>query len=220
MLSPLHPRPQLQRAAWEFLDGRWDFALDPLSYWQRPDQVRWDRSITVPFAPETCLSGIAEQGFFETCWYRRTLEIAPPCDGERVMLHFGAVDYTARVWIDGSYAGEHSGGFTPFSFDISDFLGNRSMHEIVVQAEDDPLDLAQPRGKQDWEREPHAIWYPRTTGIWQTVWLERLPVARIDSLRWTPGVDSWDIACDVVIEGERFGDLRLEVELTVPDSGS
>jgi beta-galactosidase/beta-glucuronidase len=220
MLSPLHPRPQLQRSGWESLDGSWDFSLDPRCCWQRPEQVPWDRSINVPFAPETRQSGIGEEGFFRACWYRRTVEIAPPTDGERVMLHFGAVDYRARVWINGSYAGDHSGGFTPFSFDISQFLGTRTTHEIVVRAEDNPLDLTQPRGKQDWEREPHGIWYPRTTGIWQTVWVERLPVSWIDSLRWIPGLTSWDIACEVVIGGDQRDDLRLEVELTVPESGS
>src|SRR5690349_8443049 len=100
MLSPLHPRPQLQRSGWETLDGPWDFALDPLSRWQRPDQVHWGRSIIVPYAPETCRSEIAEQDFFHSCWYRRTVEIAPPRDGERVMLHFGAVDYTSGVWVN------------------------------------------------------------------------------------------------------------------------
>ena len=216
-VSEHHPRPQLQRAAWESLNGRWDFALDPEGEWSRPDDVSWNGSIVVPFAPETSASGIAASGFFRSCWYRRTVEIAAARD-RRIFLAFGAVDYTAQVWVDGSYVGAHEGGSTPFSFDITDVLRPGGDHEIVVRAEDDPHDLAQPRGKQDWLLQPHAIWYPRTTGIWQTVWLEWRPAAWIDSLRWTSGLASWDIGCEAVIAGERRDDLRLEVRLTVGDA--
>jgi beta-galactosidase/beta-glucuronidase len=216
-VSAVHPRPQLQRSSWEILDGRWDFALDPEGSWSLPEEVAWDRSILVPFAPETPLSGIDAEGFFRSCWYRRTAELAPVRDGERLFLTFGAVDHSARVWVDGSYAGCHEGGYTPFSIDITDFLRPGAAHEIILCAEDDPHDLAKPRGKQDWQIEPHSIWYPRTTGIWQTVWLERRPATWIDSLRWTAGLASWDIACEVVIEGESREGLRLEVILTVPE---
>ena len=120
--SETHPRPQLQRARWESLDGRWDFALDPEGDWSLPGEVTWDRSIVVPFAPETLLSGVAAEGFFRSCWYRRTVEIAPAQGGERIFLMFGAVDHSSRVWVDGSYAGCHEGGYTPFSIDITDFL--------------------------------------------------------------------------------------------------
>jgi beta-galactosidase/beta-glucuronidase len=213
-VSETHPRPQLQRPNWECLDGRWDFALDLEGDWSLPGEVTWDRSIIVPFAPETLLSGVAAEGFFRSCWYRRTVEIPPAIDGERIFLMFGAVDHSSRVWVDGLYAGCHEGGYTPFSIDITDFLVSRIDHEIIVCAEDDPHDLAKPRGKQDWQLEPHSIWYPRTTGIWQTVWLERRPASWIDSLRWIPGLAAWDIACEVVIEGESREDLRLEVILT------
>jgi beta-galactosidase/beta-glucuronidase len=215
-VSERHPRPQLQRAGWESLDDRWDFALDAEGAWSRPGEVSWDYSIEVPFAPETAASGLGVAGYVRSCWYRRVVRIDPPRDGERIVLHFGAVDYTARVWVDRAYAGDHEGGFTPFSFDITDLLGAGDAHEIIVCAEDDPHDMAKPRGKQDWQPEPHAIWYPRTTGIWQTVWLERLPACWIDSLRWTPGVASWDIACEVTTGGKARTDLRLEVKLTVP----
>lgn len=219
-VSESHPRPQLQRSTWESLNGRWDFALDEDGSWSLPGEVSWDRSIVVPFAPETPLSGIGAEGFFRSCWYRRTVEIAPVRGGERIFLTFGAVDHSARVWVDETFAGCHEGGYTPFSIDITDFLRPGDEHEIILCAEDDPHDLAKPRGKQDWQLEPHAIWYPRTTGIWQTVWLERRPASWIDSLRWTPGLASWDIACEVVIEGESRNDLRLEVILTVPDDES
>ncbi|MCC2628755.1 MAG: Beta-galactosidase [Thermomicrobiales bacterium] len=213
-VSETHPRPQLQRPNWESLDGRWDFALDPDGDWSLPGEVIWDRSIIVPFAPETPLSGVAVDGFFRSCWYRRTVEIAPAQGRERIFLMFGAVDHSARVWIDGAYAGCHEGGYTPFSIDITDFLLPGTEHEVILCAEDDPHDLAKPRGKQDWQLEPHSIWYPRTTGIWQTVWLERRPESWIDSLLWVPGLAAWDISCEVVIEGEYREDLRLEVILT------
>ncbi|MCD6059570.1 MAG: hypothetical protein K0Q89_3100 [Thermomicrobiales bacterium] len=118
-VSETHPRPQLQRPNWESLDGRWDFALDPDGDWSLPGEVIWDRSIIVPFAPETPLSGVAVDGFFRSCWYRRTVEIAPAQGRERIFLMFGAVDHSARVWIDGAYAGCHEGGYTPFSIDIT-----------------------------------------------------------------------------------------------------
>jgi len=219
-LSAEHPRPQLQRASWDSLDGRWDFALDRQARLTKPEEISWERTILVPFAPETALSGIAEEEFFCACWYRRFVDIAPARDGERIFLMFGAVDYSARVWIDGQYAGCHEGGFTPFAIDVTDLLGCGPEHEVVIRAEDDPLDLAKPRGKQDWQRRPHSIWYPRTSGIWQTVWIERRPACWIDSLRWTPSLTSWGIACEVTIAGEQRDDLRLEVVLSVPESGS
>ncbi|MDQ3780255.1 MAG: glycoside hydrolase family 2 [Chloroflexota bacterium] len=215
-VSAVHPRPQLQRPDWEALDGQWDFALDSDGAWSVPEEISWQQSIIVPFAPETRLSGVGAPGFFQSCWYRRSVDIRPAQHGERLFLMFGAVDYAARVWIDGCYAGSHEGGYTPFSIDITDLLCAGITHEIIVHAEDDPHDLAKPRGKQDWERLPHAIWYPRTTGIWQTVWLERRPASWIDSLRWTPSLASWDIACEVAIAGQRRDDLRLEVILTLP----
>ena len=109
------------------------------------------------------------------------------------MLHFGAVDYHATVWVNGHAAAEHEGGYTPFCVDITDFLNAESPQTIVVCAEDDPADLSKPRGKQDWQLEPHSIWYPRTTGIWQTVWMERVPATYIGYVRWTPNVERWEI---------------------------
>src|SRR5215213_8645523 len=212
-VSETHPRPQLQRAHWESLDGRWDFALDPEGDWSLPGEVTWDRSILVPFAPETVLSGVAAEGFFRSCWYRRTFEIAPVQGGERIFLMFGAVDHSARVWVDGSYAGCHEGGYTPFSIDITDFLFPGTEHEVILCAEDDPLDLAKPRGKQDWQLEPHSIWYPRTTGIWQTVWLERRPASWIERLRWTPHVEGFALTLETRIGGDPRPGLSVQVLL-------
>ncbi|HET7092948.1 MAG TPA: glycoside hydrolase family 2 TIM barrel-domain containing protein, partial [Thermomicrobiales bacterium] len=111
----------------------------------------------------------------------------------------------------------HEGGYTPFGFDITDHLRTDGEQTVVVRAIDDPHDLAKPRGKQDWRLHPHKIWYPRTTGIWQTVWLERLPPTSIDALRWSSNLDAWSIGLDAVVGGRARDDLRLEVELTVGD---
>jgi beta-galactosidase/beta-glucuronidase len=209
-----YPRPQLRRASWISLNGEWEFALDPHAEWRTPVEVSWGRTIRVPFAVETTASGIGYTGFVSAAWYRRTVAFPPVSSGERVVLHFGAVDYEATVWIAGKRLTCHEGGYTPFLIDVTEWAG--TMAEIVVRAYDDPDDLAKPRGKQDWQLEPHSIWYPRTTGIWQTVWLEVLPPAWIDSLRWTPNVERWEIGLESWLGGARDG-LRLHVKLTAHD---
>ncbi len=207
-----HPRPQLERSGWISLNGLWDFAIDATSQWRKADDVQWDKRIRVPFAPETKLSEVHFTGFYQQCWYRRTFK-APELSGQdRLILHFGAVDYFARVWVNGQLVVEHEGGYTPFQADITDALSG-DLQTIVLCAFDDPHDLAKPRGKQDWQLEPHSIWYPRTTGIWQTVWLEPIPEASIDSLRWSGSVDRWEISLDARIRGVRNEGLRLAVKL-------
>ena len=126
----------------------------------------------MPFPPESAASGIGDTDFHPCCWYQRAFEIAPN-DG-RTLLHFGAVDYASKVWVNGHLAASHEGGHTPFSADITTLLEPSGRQTVTVMAFDDPHDLTKPRGKQDWQREPHSIWYPRTTGIWQTVWLEEV----------------------------------------------
>ena len=171
-----YPRPQLRRKHWQSLNGPWEFAIDTDGIWCHPDEVEWQAIIQVPYAPETPASGIAQTRFFRACWYRRTVDVAESVSEGRHLLHFGAVDYRATVWINGYEAGTHEGGYTPFTIDLRRVRAVRRTSSIVVRAEDDPGDLAKPRGKQDWQLEPHSIWYPRTTGIWQTVWIETVPV--------------------------------------------
>jgi beta-galactosidase/beta-glucuronidase len=211
-----YPRPQLRRSRWISLNGPWDFLLDPAGALTR-SEVTWGGSITVPFSPETARSGVRDTGFYKACWYRRQVPLPRLENGERFLLHFGAVDYTATVWIDGALAGTHSGGYTPFTIDITPFLDSGAGCEIVVRAEDDPGDLAKPRGKQDWQLEPHSIWYPRTTGIWQTVWLERVPATWIGAVRWSSSLERWDIGLEALIAGRWRDNLRLAVKLHVGD---
>src|SRR5688572_10670325 len=211
-----YPRPLLRRKRWSSLNGTWQFAIDADALWSEPGSVQWTQSIEVPFAPETKRSGVHETGLYSAVWYRRELAAPEIPEGERLMLRFGAVDYHTTVWLDNIRIGEHEGGYTPFSFDITALLraGHRT---LTVRAYDNPLDLEQPRGKQDWELQPHLIWYPRTTGIWQTVWLEPLPSSFIDHVVFTPNMDRWEIAMHVSIEGRAQTPMSLNVRMQVGD---
>jgi beta-galactosidase/beta-glucuronidase len=203
----------LRRDEWVPLNGEWDFAIEREERARVPAEVHWDSSIVVPFAPETPASGIGDQGFYRFVWYRRLFEVPELRPDERLLLHFGAVDYRATVWVNGRIAVRHQGGYTPFEADITELLHPLGEQTIEVKVEDDPHDLAKPRGKQDWHLRPHSIWYPRTTGIWQTVWLERVPATRIGSLRWDPSLSRWELGLTVEVAGEPSDDLRLRVHL-------
>ena len=213
-----HPRPMLRRKGWTCLNGWWDFAIDAEAKWSTPEQVRWDRRILVPFAPETPASGIADTSFYNAVWYRRTMPRPALEDGQRLILHFGAVDWQATVWVNGRMATDHTGGYAPFQVDITDLLGEGEQ-TIVVRAEDDPLDLAKPRGKQDWQLQPHSIWYPRTTGIWQTVWTEKVPATWISRVRWVPNVERWEISGEARIRGRLADGMKLRAALRVDCEG-
>ncbi|HZH21943.1 MAG TPA: glycoside hydrolase family 2 TIM barrel-domain containing protein, partial [Geodermatophilus sp.] len=174
-----HPRPLLRRP-FTSLDGEWGFAADP-DLAGTVGAVAFDRTIQVPYAPETPASGISWKGALNRAWYRRRL---PGRAGDRrTVLHFGAVDRVCDVWVGGAHVASHEGGYTPFSVDVTDSLGDDGA-DLVVRADDDPLDLEAPRGKQDWRDEPHEIWYPRTTGIWRTVWLEQVGARHIADVQW------------------------------------
>lgn len=213
-----HPRPQLRRRDWQNLSGAWGFAFDDagvgmLEQWQHRGDV-FDRTIEVPFPFESSASGIGDTGYHPVVWYRLELD-ASVGPQRRLLLHFGAVDYRAHVWVNGQAVAYHQGGSTPFTADITSALDPRGQQVIVVRAQDSPTDLRQPRGKQDWQREPHAIWYDRTSGIWQPVWLEEVPDTRIFSLRWTPDVDARSLGLTVRLRTGRPADrpLRLRVVL-------
>lgn len=211
--QPGYPRPQLQRANWATLDGEWEFAIDARAELVAPDQVEWARKIQVPFAPETSASGIGDNGFYCAVWYRRCFEQPAMKHGERLILHFGAVDYAACVWVNGVEACRHEGGYTPFSVDATSFLKTEGLQEIVVRADDDPSDLEKPRGKQDWKLKPHSIWYHRTTGIWQTVWMEVVPPVHLATLRWTCLMERWEIGLEAHTRGNLPEGARLSVTI-------
>ncbi len=197
----MHPRPQLTRENWQDLCGEWEFAHDDedrgvLAGWWRGDEP-FDRVITVPFPPESAASGVHDPAPHSIVWYRRKFT-AP--DADRLVLHFGAVDYRARVWLNGTEVASHVGGHAPFQVDITHALVDGDQ-VVVVRAEDRVDDLTQPRGKQYWEAAPDVIWYHRTTGIWQPVWLEPLPAAHLAELTWIPSAATRSIALKARIDG-------------------
>jgi len=212
-----HPRPQHRREQWESLNGLWDFSIDANASLEWPEQVQWDEKIVVPFSPETPASGIGNTGLYSAAWYRRKFK-APHIDkSEQLLLHFEAVDYRAMVWVNGAKVFRHEGGYTPFTVDITHVLRPGAEQEVVVRAEDDPSNLAKPRGKQDWKLEPHSIWYPRTTGIWQTVWLEVVPKTCLESLQWSSSLERWEICLAASIKAMAGEKLTLSVRLTCGD---
>jgi beta-galactosidase/beta-glucuronidase len=213
-IEAAYPRPQLRRDNWMCLNGLWKFTFDDTGKFVRPSDIAdWTHTIEVPFAPEAAKSGIGDTGFHPNCWYEREFDL-PKSEG-RVLLHFGAVDYRARVWVNGQFMFDHEGGHTPFSMDITPVLNDNGLQRVTVWAQDDPFDLAKPRGKQDWQLEPHSIWYPRTSGIWQTVWVECVPSTYIESLRWTPHFERWEIGFEAFVGGEPQNGLQVNVKLTV-----
>jgi beta-galactosidase/beta-glucuronidase len=186
----LHPRPQLTRPHWIDLRGAWGFACDDTQVglqegWQGREDI-YTRTIQVPFPPESSASGISDTAFHPVVWYRRTFSYKPGDSRQHLLLHCGAVDYRASVWVNGQLVATHEGGHTPFSADITTALQPGGEQVIVIRAEDRPDDLTQPRGKQDWQEQPHTIWYHRTTGIWQPVWLEPVSETSIADVCWTP----------------------------------
>jgi beta-galactosidase/beta-glucuronidase len=202
-----YPRPQLLRDAWTDLCGTWQLAYDDervglTEHWQEladtADRGSFDRDVVVPHPPESQASGIGDTSPHPVVWYRRTLRLADvdgseslAARGHRLVLRFGAVDYRAQVWLDGALVGSHEGGQTPWHADLTDALDPSDLeaeHVLVVRSEDEPRDVTQPRGKQDWLDDPHGIWYFRTSGIWQPVWCEVLPALAVDHLAWTPEV--------------------------------
>ncbi|HEY5911845.1 MAG TPA: sugar-binding domain-containing protein [Verrucomicrobiae bacterium] len=210
---PEYPRPQMVRKDWLNLNGLWRLAIAAKD---APRPTEFQTQILVPFPVESALSGVKKAvSENERLWYRRTFELPRGWWGKRVLLHFGAVDFEAKVYVNGKEMGEHRGGYDGFSFDITDSLHPFDPNELVV-AVWDPTDAGtQPRGKQ--VRGPGGIWYTPTSGIWQTVWLEPVSAAHISGLKITPDIDGEAVAVAASIP-RPLGEYRLEV--TVRDGFS
>lgn len=213
----LHPTPQFTRENWQDLTGRWEFDHDDDDRgldeaWYDPAH-RFGREILVPYPPESELSGIGDAGAHPVLWYGLRATITPE-RGRRTLLHFGAVDHAATVWCNGHLVAEHTGGMTPFTADLTAALDDSGEQVITVRVTDEPGDLSQPRGKQDWRAEPHGIFYHRTSGIWQPVWVEHVSPVRITDLAWTTDLVAGTVTCEVDTVGLRgTGELHVSLRL-------
>jgi beta-galactosidase/beta-glucuronidase len=210
---PEYPRPQLVRTEWLNLNGEWEFEIDAGdSGLERGMNTRTLAGrITVPFAPESTASGIGNTDFLEAVWYRRTVTVPETWRGRDVLLHFGAVDYDTTVWVNGVEVARHRGGFTSFSANLRGTIEPGEDTVIVVRARDSRHGV-QPRGKQSTWYASSQAWYPRTTGIWQTVWLEPVPRRHIERLKTIPDVGRSEIHSTVTLSGPQRG-LKITARL-------
>ncbi|HEY3418793.1 MAG TPA: glycoside hydrolase family 2 TIM barrel-domain containing protein [Armatimonadota bacterium] len=216
---PEHPRPQFVRDAWLNLNGEWQFALDPGRSGRSqgfPTAGSFPETILVPFCPESELSGIRHKDFMPAVWYRRTVTLPESWQQQRVLLHFGAVDYDAEVWVNGQTVGTHRGGYASFTLEITGSL-HPGENVITVCAEDDVRTGLQPGGKQSPRYESYACMYTRTTGIWQTVWLEAVPQNYLAKVRMTPDLENGRLYLQAQVEGAGEG-LTLTAHATLSGS--
>ena len=208
-----YPRPQLVRKDWKNLNGLWQYAILPKSAQTIP--AEWQGSILVPFCVESSLSGVGKTvGKDSVLWYKRTIA-ASPSKTNNTLLHFGAVDWDCTIFVNGKEAGNHKGGYDPFSFDITSLLVKGKTQEIAVRVWDPSDDGPQPRGKQI--KNPHGIWYTPVTGIWQTVWTESVPKTYVAATKQTPDTDKKTITVDATVQSMQPGD---ELVITVMDGST
>ncbi|WP_248927182.1 glycoside hydrolase family 2 protein [Paenibacillus hamazuiensis] len=216
-----YPRPHFVRDNWVDLNGEWRFGFDDADAGEAagwPRNFGGDRTITVPFTYETKASGIGEEAHHPFVWYNRQLDIPAEAAGKRILLHFQAVDYIAKIWVNGEYVGRHRGGYTAFSFDIAPYVKYGAVNELTVKAEDSK-DATQPRGKQRWVDDNFECFYVQTTGIWQSVWLEYVEREYIDSVKITPDLDASSVLFEYQVKGDVHpgSPLRLETVITMKD---
>lgn len=189
---PEYPRPIMERNEWQNLNGLWNYAITPKG--KTPDS--YEGKILVPFAVESSLSGVGKTvGTEKELWYQRSFTVPSTWKGKKILLNFGAVDWKADIWLNNIKVGQHTGGYTPFSLDITTALASKGDNTLVVKVWD-PTDRGpQPRGKQ--VNRPEGIWYTSVTGIWQTVWLEPVNEAHITNIRTTSDIDNKKLSVDV-----------------------
>ena len=201
---PEHPNPQWERLNWKNLNGTWEFEFD---YGNSAEQRKlmtkdkFDLEINVPFCPESKLSGIAHTDFINAAAYRKSFTLSEEEISGKVVLHFDAVDYIARLYVNGKFVGSHQGGYTAFSFDITKYV-NVGENTIFLVVKDDVRSGLQPKGKQCSNYESGGCDYTRTTGIWQTVWLEFMPKSHIVSAKYYPDPDNACLTIAGVTEGK------------------
>lgn len=210
---PEYPRPQMLRQAWMNLNGVWSFAMQPKDL---PAPTSYQENILVPFAVESALSGVKKVvGKNNRVWYQRSFEVPEDWKEHRILLHFGAVDWEAVIYVNGKEAGQHQGGYDPFYFDITDLLVVDDLQQITVAVWDPTSEGPQPRGKQ--VVSPEGIWYTPVTGIWQTVWLEPVPPSFISSFKNVPDIDKNNLSVKVEVNNLMRGD---KIKVTAYDKGT
>jgi beta-galactosidase/beta-glucuronidase len=214
---PEHPRPQFQRSDWLNLNGHWEFEIDAGDSGLERGllQKKFSRTITVPFCPESELSGIAHVDFMAAVWYRRVVKIPKKWGDRRVLLHFQAVDYDATIWVNGKEVARHRGGFTPITVDLHGIVASGEDATIVVRARDDARAMG-PKGKQAFVYGNTDCHYTRTTGIWQTVWMEPVAATYLKRPRITPDVTNGRFTFHLPMVGDRGGH---KLTVTVSDGG-
>ena len=206
---PEYPRPGMERADWQNLNGEWEYAILPKG---QAEPTSFDGNILVPFAVESSLSGVQKEvGEKNELWYKRTFTVPSSWKGKDILLNFGAVDWKADVFVNDILIGSHTGGFTPFSLNITPYLNGKSTHKLVVRVWDPSDKGYQPRGKQ--VANPEGIWYTPVTGIWQTVWIEKVPECYIGHLKITPLYDQSSIMIQME-EEHGIKDIDYEVTIT------
>lgn len=203
---PEYPRPIMERSDWKNLNGLWKYAITKKG---DPTPAAYQGDILVPFAVESSLSGVGKMiNEKEELWYQRTFDVPSAWRGKQILLHFGAVDWKAEVWVNDVKVGEHTGGFTPFYFDITSVL-NKGNNDLVVKVWDPSDRGEQPRGKQI--ANPHGIWYTPVTGIWQTVWLEPVATQYITNLKTTPDIDNNSVKVEVAANTTSADKVEVKV---------
>lgn len=203
---PEYPRPIMERNDWKNLNGLWKYAITKKG---DPTSAAYQGDILVPFAVESSLSGVGKMiNEKEELWYQRTFDVPSAWRGKQILLHFGAVDWKAEVWVNDVKVGEHTGGFTPFYFDITSVL-NKGNNDLVVKVWDPSDRGEQPRGKQI--ANPHGIWYTPVTGIWQTVWLEPVATQYITNLKTTPDIDNNSVKVEVAANTTSADKVEVKV---------
>ncbi len=203
---PAYPRPQLVRKNWQNLNGLWQYQRLPKTTAAETIPESFEGQILVPYAIESALSGVGKTvGKDSVLWYHREITLQPPLQKGRTLLHFGAVDWSCQVYVNGTSVGHHEGGFDPFSFDVTDALRKGAKQIISVRVWDPTNEGVQPHGKQ--VKKPGGIWYTPVTGIWQTVWLEQVPSTYISQLHNTPDIDQELLKVGVHVINAQIDDL-------------
>ena len=204
-----YPRPQFERENWYNLNGEWNFAFDDDD---AGETQQWflkfpaEKTIVVPYTYETPLSTIEDQTHHSCVWYNRKVTLEKKSD-KRILINFEGSDYLTKVWVNGSFAGTHSGGYAAFTIDITKFALDGE-NDITVRVED-TCNTAQPRGKQRWKKDNFGCWYVQTTGIWKTVWLEEVPVCYLEKVKITPDIDRGEVHFTAKIKGANQGSNQV-----------